>query len=50
MESITVTILLGKYNNDNAWLREEVNARGVDTSRPQEFSLLREVLLENRHF
>jgi hypothetical protein len=50
MESIIVTISLGKLNNDNAYLREEVDARGVGTSRPQASKSLREVLLESRHF
>jgi hypothetical protein len=38
MESIIVTISLGEYNNDNSYIREEVNARGVGTSRPQSFA------------
>ena len=38
-----------EINNDNAYLREEVDARGVGTSRPHASKYLREVLLESRH-
>jgi hypothetical protein len=41
---------LGNKINDNAYLREEVDARGVVTSRPQASNPLREVFLESRHF